>query len=102
MVGAMVWVGLVACTREFKRRGRPRRLRDRWACWACLSPFLYTRKDGFLMAMDPCPELSLGTLNTVVFLKGIMEDVRTMGCDALGFEPVEPFCFSSTLFISPS
>jgi hypothetical protein len=23
-------------------------------------------------AMDPCPELSLSTLNTVVFLKGIM------------------------------
>jgi hypothetical protein len=52
--------------------------------------------------MDPCPELSLSTLNTVVFLKGIMEDVSAMGSDALIFEAVEPFCFSSTLFIAPS
>jgi hypothetical protein len=68
-----------------------------------LSPFLYTGKDGFIVAMDPCPELSLCTLNTVVFLKGIMEDVRAMGCDAaLVFKAVEPFRFPSTLFISPS
>jgi hypothetical protein len=54
------------------------------------------------MAMDPCPELALSTLNIVVFLKGIMEDVGTMGCDALFFEAIEPFCFPLTLFISPS
>jgi hypothetical protein len=69
----------------------------------CLPPFLYTCKDGFLVAMDPCPELSLGTLNTVVVLKVIMEqDVSTMGCNTLVFEAVEPFCFPLTLFISPS
>jgi hypothetical protein len=52
----------------------------------CLQPFLYTCEDGLLVAMDPCPELSLSTLNTVVFLKGIMEDVSAMGYDALVFK----------------
>jgi hypothetical protein len=50
------------------------------------------------VAIDPCPELSLGMIDTVVFLKGIIEDVGTMGCDALVFEAIEPFCFPLTLF----
>jgi hypothetical protein len=35
MVGTMVWDGLVALTREVKRRGCPRRLRALWACCVC-------------------------------------------------------------------